>query len=1256
MSSKWTDEQLSAIEERGCNLLVAAAAGAGKTAVLVERILRRITEKEAPVDIDRLLVVTFTNAAAAEMRERVGDAILKELEKSPDSKALQKQLLLLQRASITTIHSFCLEVIRNNFHCIDLDPAFRIADQTEGELLKYEALEELFEDKYEQEEQDAGFLELVECYGGSKDDSALQGIVLEIFDFIQSNPWPDKWISDAASAYRSYAEEDFMKSKWAKTLLTIIMIELNGMRSSLLNALQLSSSTEGLEGYAETIKSDLAGLDSLIVCCNSSKSDWDSLYDTFAELSFDRLKSASKDADKRVQEHVKDIRGDIKDRLKKIREDVLYAKNSSISDELKGVYPILESLGSLVKDFGKKFAEKKKEKGIIDFNDIEHFCLRILVEEQEEGIKHPSKIALKLRVRFDEIYIDEYQDSNEVQEEILCTISRNDSEHPNLFMVGDIKQSIYRFRQAKPELFSAKYETYPIESGGRSRKILLNKNFRSREEVLASVNFVFKTIMSKNVGEVYYDDNEALNVGFSYEEVEDKEALTVELNLVDLKDEADSEKDIEATDEELADSQEGLQLEEESLTSIQTEARMIAKRIQELIKPEGSFKIYDKAENCYRQPRYSDIVILLRTTRGWAEVFSEELALMNIPVFADMGSGYFKTLEVSTMMALLQIIDNPIQDIPLLAVLRSPIAGFTAEELIDIRMSDKAAAFYDALKKASEGTTELAVKSKAFIERLNSWRDKAQYTSTDELIWQLYTDTGYYSFVGAMTGGIQRQANLRVLFERARQFEDTSYKGLFNFINFVNKLKSNSGDMGSAKTIGEHENVVRIMSIHKSKGLEFPIVFAAGMCKSFNLMDMNKSIILHQELGFGMDYISRERRISYATAAKHAIRYKIKLESLSEEMRILYVAMTRAREKLILTGAAKNLKGSAVKWCSLGWSPEGMISDYQVLKGRSYMDWICAALVRHEHGSTIRELGGVEEALSYDIVPDDSKWTIKLFKKSEFVKAVEGVSEEGDDSFLNKLQGYMEEFALLDSPVDLEAAGAIAKRLEWSYPYSAAQKLPVKLTVTELKRLFNTELDSEYLGMYIPQLTKRPKFMEETKLMTAAEKGTVMHFAMQHLELERVSSVEQISEQLQAMLLMELLNENQIKSINPKKLFAFFESTLGKRLLESKKAYREIPFNMELPCEEFYKELPKEQYKDHSILLQGVIDCCFEEDGGLVLIDYKTDFVPDGDTSIIKERYELQLRYYARALEKITGMPVKESYIYMFWNGEAVEL
>ena len=1253
--SKWTDEQARAISEDRCNLLVAAAAGAGKTAVLVERIIRKITSPDAIVDIDRLLVVTFTNAAAAEMRERIGAALSKVLDeaqkdKGLDTKNLQRQLALLGKASITTIHSFCLDVIRNNFHTIDLDPAFRIADDTEAVLLQIEALEELIESKYEPENCTEAFLSLVECYGGNRDDKKLMDLVLTIYEFVQSHPWPEVWLKEAVEAFNAPDGMDFGSTKWARVLIENITLELSGLQSVLEGALATAERAQGLSPYIPVLQEDSLRVKAMISKGCGEGGCWDALYEEFKNLEFSRMPRCGKEIDLIAQEEVKGIRDDVKGKLNKLKKELISGSSGELTSDLRQLHPIMESLGNLVLEFAAMYQDKKKQKGVIDFNDLEHFCLKVLTSREEDGKTSATQAALGLRERFEEIYIDEYQDSNLTQEVILSIVSREEAGEPNIFMVGDVKQSIYRFRQAKPELFLKKYDTYSGDANSKYRKILLYKNFRSREDIINGVNYIFSQIMSKSLGDIDYTEKEALNAGAVFElpeAPEDSFGGAVELHIIDSREAATTEA--EGSDESFDEAEEaGLTLDidiEDKPDSMQCEARVAAKRIKELVTESSpGFMVLDKDTKKYRPARFSDVVILMRTTKNWADVFAEELSMHGIPVYADTGSGYFRTIEISTILSLLQIIDNPLQDIPTLAVLRSPIAGFSTEELIDIRLCDREVTFYEAMTKTAAIEGELGSKSAGFIERLNKWREKSLYLSTDELIWYLYNDTGYYSFVGAMPGGVKRQANLRMLFDRARQYEESSFKGLFNFISFINKLKGSQGDMGSAKTLGEKDNVVRIMSIHKSKGLEFPIVFVCGAGKGFNLTDATKGILLHHDLGIGPDFIDHKRRIWYPSIFKQALKYKIRLESLSEEMRILYVAFTRAKEKLIITGTVNDPKKSASKWKS-SRAKSLKVPEYDVLKGKCYMDWICTALMRHPSGQLAEKLGLEQQGICEG--DDSSRWDIRLWDRDEVLRDIK-LEEHNEEELIG-------EVALASAESAADSYAAIIKRLEWKYPYSAYERLPVKVTVTELKRYFDTVASDEYNMQTAPSIKRRPRFLEEATEMTAAEKGSLMHFVLQHMDFDGEISEGSIRKQVDGMAAAELLTEVQAQNVNSRRLLSFMQSALGKRMINAGKLYREVPFTMEVECSEVFSSLPKEGYEEETIVLQGIIDCYFEEEGKLVLVDYKTDYVPDGDTSQLKEKYRTQLEYYARALKQITGKEIAGRYIYLFWNGEILE-
>ena len=1251
---KWTTEQYSAITAGTSNLLVAAAAGAGKTAVLVERISRKVTDSSNPVDIDKLLVVTFTKAAASQMRERLGKAINKLLEDQPESKILQRQLTLLGKASITTIHSFCLEVIQSNFHSVDLDPGFRIADETEALLLKLEALEELFEQRYEEESYDESFFKLLNSFSGSRDDKGLQDIVLRVYNFIQSHPWPMEWMRNSAQALNLESCTDFGTTPYAKILKDNMRLELSSFYAQLQEALDIVNIAEGLMPYNEAFTQDLSNIQLLLKHC-SEASTWDELFHAFQSIDFITLKRCGKEVDKVKQELVKGIRDHIKKRLKTLIDTVVYADSEGITRELTTLYPLFDCLHRLVHDFEEVYKGKKKQKGLIDFNDLEHYCLKILTSKAEDGSVVSSEAALAYRTRFEEIYIDEYQDSNEVQEVILNMISKVSMDKPNIFMVGDIKQSIYRFRQAKPELFKTKYDTYFSKEGSSMRKILLNKNFRSRKEILDATNFVFRLLMNDTVGELDYNDNEALNLGATYQEILEQSMEAggpIELNIIDMG----STIEAPVYEEENEDEEAATQLEEqEDMDTVRCEAVAAADKIKSLLyyKRENPFAVYDEAEQGYRPLKYSDIVILMRSTKNWVDVFVEELTKRDIPVYADTGSGYLKTTEISTMTALLQLIDNPIQDIPLLAVLRSPIGGFSSEELIDIRITDKEAYLFEAMQKLADKEEEASAKCSTFLSKLEHWRSKAVQLSTAELIWYLYHDTGYFSYASAMPGGLQRQANLKLLFEKARQFEETSLKGLFNFVNFIDKLKGSSGDMGGAKILGENANVVRIMSIHKSKGLEFPVVILAGTGKGFNLMDMNKSILLHQDLGFGPDFVDYEKRISYATVAKQALRYKIKLESLSEEMRILYVAFTRAKEKLIILGTVNNINSAAARWkCKAenkgaGGTNSLKLASYDVMKCKTYLDWICSALYLHSSGEVLRGIKGDDAGHHPMLDTEASLWNVRLISKQEILGASLQAAKE---AFINEFS-FMEG----EQPKDYSLhKDEIIRRLQWEYPYKLMNALPVKITVSELKRRYDSSLSEEGTNMYLPPLVQKPRFLEESKKMSAAEKGTIMHFVMQHLELKTAGSIEDIQQQLKQMLRNELLTEEQTKAIEVDKIRRFINSVLGQRML-AVNIHREVPFNMELSCTEIYKDLDADKYGQHMVMLQGVIDCYFEEDDGLILVDYKTDYVNNNE-DLIKDRYKIQIDCYTKALENITGKKVIERYIYLFSNGEILRI
>ena len=1253
METKWTDEQLLAIETRGKNLLVAAAAGSGKTAVLVERIIKIITDDNNPVDIDKLLVVTFTNAAASEMRERIGDAISKKLEEMPDSKMLQRQLALLNKSNITTIHSFCLDIIKNNFHLIDLDPGFRIGDETECTLIKQDVLIELFEDKYDKE--DEGFLNLIEAYCANRDDERLREIVLKLYNFSMSGPWPSVWLREKAQEFNINSLDELEKASWYKVLKESLYLDLNNAKNGLDEAIKICEEDSDLAPYLLNLKPELNGIENAI---NSLNLNLEQIYKAIKDIEFAyRIKTVKKGlGDELDKKKVKSLRDDVKKKINQIKGGVFSVSLDETLNGIKNMYPIIKSLTELVIEFSDRYVKKKMERVILDFNDLEHLCLKILTCNDENGEVYASSVAQKFREKFEEVLVDEYQDSNNVQETIISMVSRKDLDNPNVFMVGDVKQSIYRFRQAKPELFLEKYNSYSEEDNKKNRKIMLYKNFRSREEVIKGVNFIFKSLMSKTVGELDYTDKEALNLGASYDEINKDNVYFQDNEFIDLdKIEVsgalelhilDKSSDFEYEKNEINDEDDKENDNEEDLSAVAIEARIIAKRIKELINPSDGkcFMVFDKNLNRYRKITYKDIVILLRSTKNWADTIVEELSFGGIPVYADINTGYFQTIEIRTIMSLLHIIDNPMQDIYTIASMRSPIFAFTSEELADIRILNRDNYFYLNVKDIAEDVYDerinksLKDKCVYFIEKIGSWREKSLYMPIDEFLWYLYSDTSYYGYVGAMVNGIQRQANLRILFQRAKQYEQTSFKGLFNFINFINKLRKSSGDLGTAKILGENEDVVRIMSIHKSKGLEFPVVFLSGCGKQFNLRDINDSLLFHEELGIGADCIDIKKRIRYTTLQKYAIKKKFELETLSEEMRILYVALTRAKEKLIITGSSYNLQKDIDACYKAGVKGFNKVIPSELLKQKSYLKWIMTALIKHKDGDILRQ--GKNEFV--EISDDLSSWKINFHKKSDFgTENVEDSIEKKNISILSLNYSNFE--------VDEE----IRKRLEFRYKYRDVCSVPSNISVSDIKKAEEEIFEPQAENLFSEEKNrKKPRFIMEEKGLSKAEKGTAMHFVMQKLDLNKVNLLNEIKEQIKNMFEKGLITKDEEESINIFKIQKFFKSNLGQRLLkaykENKQVFRELPFITEIPVKRIEKDLIDKIFNNEKLRLQGIIDCFFEEDDGIVLLDYKTDYVENGKEKEILDKYRVQIDLYTETLERVIGKKVKERYLYLF--------
>ena len=1210
---KWTNEQLQAIQEKDSNILVAAAAGSGKTAVLVERIIHKIIDEQ--MDIDKILVVTFTNAAASEMRERILEAIYKKLEENPENVHLQRQIILLNKASICTIHSFCLDVIHNHFYEIDLPSNFKIADTAEIDLLKQEVLDDLFEQKYTENDKD--FIELLENYTNYRGDEALQELVLKIYKFIQSSPFPIKWLQEKLELLK-IEDKDISQTIWGKLIIQTVEDDIQE------SIMQLETVKSKMALYPEMTKFYQKICEDLIILKDlQNYNSWNELYIKLLNFNFSNW-PVDKKVTNDLKEDSKEIRDKVKKHIKEKTAKLLSCSQEQAVKDLRIITPILEKLANLVTEFTKNFAEKKKEKNCIDFNDIEHFALKILLDENN----NPTEVAKKYKEKFEEIAIDEYQDSNLVQEAILTSISKGN----NIFMVGDVKQSIYKFRQARPELFLQKYDEYKNKEEKTQEdnlKIQLFRNFRSRQNILNITNLVFESIMSKELGDINYNENEYLNYGANYPEPEEIKnyAGIAELDIIDLKE----DESITAFEGE-EDEEKQERVEDDVL-----EAKFVANKIQELLN--SDYMVFDKKQG-YRKIRPKDIVILLRATSNLSPIYEKEISDLELPVFSDTSGTYLDTVEIQTILSVLKIIDNPLQDIPLVVVLRSSICNFTDNDLITIRLTDRNCNFYEALIKTRlicDG--DLKNKIESFLEKLEKWKSISQYMPLDEFIWQIYLDTGYYQYVGLLPNGAMRQANLKTLFEKAKQYEKASFKGLFNFIQFIDKLKKQNGDLASAKLIGENEDVIRIMSIHKSKGLEFPVVFLCNSHKKFNMQDLNDNILLHQDIGFGPTIMDTTRKIKYSSIAKDAIKLKMKQETLSEEQRILYVALTRAKEKLYITGRSKDFnkyvqdKNKVLEM----YESENIKLDAKLMKkANSYLEWIMYVYLFNQ-GRTIT-LKGEQYKLS-DIITlnvSNKKDLLKALAKEEVVEQID-LKEKIEQILKNKSE---EE--------NKKSEQALKELLEWKYDYIVDTTLPTKSSVTKIKQE-KIKLEEMLKGIESEEVEYKksytPKFMQEDKKISSAEKGTLVHLCIQKLDERKDYESKDIQNMILNLVEKEIITQNEAEAIDVNLIYQYTKSQLFEELRQAKEVHKEQPFYINIPAKDVVSEAENSK---KNILVQGIIDLYYiDKNDNLVLIDFKTDYIsnePNAKEKIL-DKYKVQLEIYKTALEQALGRKVNKTAI-----------
>lgn len=1292
MGMKFTPEQQRVIELHNSNILVSAAAGSGKTAVLVERIIRMICDGEHPADIDRLLIVTFTNAAAAEMRERIAAGITARLEADPGNEHIQKQSALLHNAQITTIDSFSLFLIRNHFNEIGLDPDFRVADEGEIKLLQQEVLAQLLEDAYagqfvpEAPEQFHACVEYF-CPGGR--ESVLEQHILNLSRYAGSFPWPEEWLEERKNDYAAGDMEALVHSDYGRYLTERVNRTVAGCLEKLREVKRLCELPDGPYMYGELTEAEIEQLERLTSC-----KDLEEQAAKVPAVTFGRLPSKKDDSvDPAKRELAKAIRNSVKDTLSDLSESYFKTPPQLAVEQGKACREPLRMLLDLVLEFDRRLLAAKQERHLIDFSDMEHYALQILLKrekvEESGGMGTdraeteyrivPSDVAMEYRQYFQEILIDEYQDSNLVQEYLLSAISGEEEGRYNRFMVGDVKQSIYKFRLARPELFLEKYDTY--EETGDLCRIDLAKNFRSRIQVVDAVNGVFSRIMSREIGGIAYDDKAALYPGAVYPAQEDP-AYGSEALLIRKPEKGDSAED--ATGEQHS---EGARCPVDYDNVRQLEAQVIATRIKQL---KGSLQVMEKSTGELRPVRYSDMVILLRTTSGWDEEFKKTLEQQGIPVYITSKTGYFGALEVQELLQFLRVLDNPRQDIPLFGVMQSVFGGFTQEEIAQIRSggeghSRKRMTLYEALKEVAQSVrtveegeetsagetagaagagkntletakvpegpesmepeTELSQKADTFLQRIDHYRNLTPYTSIRDLLQRILDDHDYLNYVTALPAGSKRRANVEMLLTKASAFEKTSYFGLFHFIRYMEQLEKYDVDYGEADTLDENADVVRIMSIHKSKGLEFPVVFVSGLSKRFNMQDANQSLIVDMDLGVAVDYVDSVRRIKNKTLRRAVLSAKMKEDNLAEELRVLYVALTRAREKLILTAV---LDKADEKWELAQMTGQERLTYLDFCEAGSYMDFLLPILPKTGIAvKTLRTEDMAAEELGEQLRMGDRREQLRRIACGE--TPLTGDPEENE----RKLMRLRERFA-------------------YQYPHPGLQKLYTKTTVSELKIAAMAEKDEAAFHTFeekevVPYI---PGFRREQEKVSGAVRGSAFHRVMELLDFMYVFiesgqfekcpgdyetyrkrlDVERLKKRLEEFLQRETLSlrltEEYAKAVSLPKILNFLEQELAYRMWRAQEQgllYREQPFVLGIDAKRLDPDLPEGE----KVLIQGIIDVFFIEDGEIVLLDYKTDVIDSLEA--LWNRYNVQIQYYEEALTKLMQMPVKERILYSFY-------
>ncbi len=1235
MSVKYTKEQWKAVSESGCNILVSAAAGSGKTAVLTERIIQKIINPENPENIDSLLIVTFTDAATSEMRQRISAKLdeafsLYETENPELAEHISRQITLLNKAYISTIDSFCLNVVRKNFNILDIDPNFRIIDNSEDDIIKEEILEELFEELYEKNEE--SFINFINFFSNNyskNTDSNAKSFILNVYTFMQSMPDPLKWLDESVNKFNIKNKEDFYKNDWVKFIVTEVLLYISNMKTYAEKILDLLySEPDTGEKFILTFEEFMKYLTECETIIQNNLNNCHSLLENPFKIA--DLKTSKKNPlSDNIKQTVSELKTALSKKLKSFYGYLNYFSDNSFKIT-KNTYPIMLKLQYILKEFSQRFFNVKKEKFIFSFNDISHLALNVLSDKNG----NPSNSAIEFQNKFHEIIMDEYQDSSELQESILSLISKNENGVSNRFMVGDIKQCIYGFRLANPYLFAEKYSSYTTDFSKSKEydgyKIDLSKNFRSREHILSAINFIFKQIMTKEFSNIEYDKNAMLYYGADFpvppENTNISDIIELELIKADKINNEDNDETEEIPDDDLND-----------LVNAELELLVIANKIDYMINTE-KLHIYDNNLKQYRPLRYKDIVILAYSVKDISSVVQDIFSQKKIPFTAKTKGTYFDSIEISIILAFLSIIDNPYQDTELFTVLHSPIYSFTFDELAKIKIVLPEKSFYSALihyttAENKNRDPKTIHKINIFLSDFNRWREISLNSTINELLQTIYDDTDYYNYVGLLPNGNLRRANLKIFQEKAIQFEKTNSKGLFKFMRYIEKVKK-SNFTENETIFYDDEDAVTITNIHQSKGLEYPVLFLCSLNKKFNF-DPNRPPV-DQFLGIGLKYKDIKNHTKFNTVSQHSIYLKHKNEIIAEEIRLLYVALTRAKEKLILVGSINKFENTLQKILSDANTSEKQFSYTYIESLDSFMKIIISSLARHKDADIIRNFSNEKFKLNNELYNDCSKWKINITDRSQ-LSIYEKYSEE------KKLKLY-KQLQTLDINIDYSGKKEeIKRRLLWTYPNCEIKNIPITTSISEIKRRFYEEEE------YIPKILPSPAFIKEYTGLSPAQKGTAVHTLLEHIDFNKTYDTVSLKNYVQLLVKNNILSKQEADSININKIILFLSSEIVKRIKASNSVHKETPFVIGLtPSEVFGAEYININSDNNKILVHGIIDLYFEENGSFVLLDYKTDYIENNNVSKISDKYKIQIELYKKSIELSSGKKVSEAGLYLF--------